>query len=479
MPTAGDLKTMTATSSPNPLVANIAALLLATAIGVVGFSAVIHFQGLDVQKVQTGPLFRGLLASVIITIIAPPTRFWWRVCALSAVYLIDLTLSAAMTAWLPIASANGFVSLMIEKRWQIALFVSATVGYSALIRLGENRSDSAIAAVDAISISANASLAGPWPRFWARLVDFFLLQLGLSFAFGVLTSIYAPALYLTVMGKFAPPFNLILVPITAVVLGCIMTMTGTTIGKSIVGVRVPLPDGERAAGYFFRREFRVLLAGLALGLPIFWPFTFTRQYHRLKAGKPASYDLDEAPVVGGSSRLRTVLGMLAVAVLVGIAAHLNSDTVRSDLELEDFRPWKNPITNRAAYIARTWKEGELPDGDGNVFYFNSDALFAELLLGYQRLDFDDVDRISYAHAIADVLAKEVVLTSLWAPVTVRGHAALRATGKSLTAANTTVEITIVIEGRNAWRTLMFARGRQTDEVPNKEFFINELIGTID
>lgn len=91
---------------------------------------------------------------------------------------------------------------------------------------------------------------------------------------------------------------------------------------------------------------------------------------------------------------------------------------------------------------------------------------------------DGVGNAVYADAIKATLASQVTITSQWEPVTVRGMAGLRAIGKAATVDDAVVEVTVVVIGRNAWRTLVVTRGRSPDQDAAKENFVHAMFGTV-
>lgn len=56
--------------------------------------------------------------------------------------------------------------------------------------------------------------------------------------------------------------------------------------------------------------------------------------------------------------------------------------------------------------------------------------------------------------------------------------ALRATGKSVKYTDSIVEVTIVVKGRDAWRTLVFARGNSPAQSAEKDNFVRAVFGTV-
>ncbi|MGO8489894.1 RDD family protein [Rhizobium ruizarguesonis] len=320
----------------------------------------------------------------------------------------------------------------------------------------------------------------PWPRFWARVIDTMLIGPIIFFGAALAAVVYAPDLYLRMMSMNDGLLGIIVLPIVGLVLAILMILTGTTLGKAIIGVRVRVPDGKNRIAFFLSRELRVWAAGWGLGLPIVNLFTQSRQYRLLAAGRPASYDADVATAVSANpSKTRLFVGLMVVAALGMGTIYLRFLDQQTTTDLYARQSWVNPINNKTASIARAWEAQEMKTNSGRVFYFNSPTLLAEALVGYERFGVDGITNEAYADAIKGAVATEVSLTSDWTPTTVHGIPALRAYGKSVTAADTNVEVIVAMIGRNAWRTLVFARGRPVAQVAGREDFLDAMFGTAD
>lgn len=100
----------------------------------------------------------------------------------------------------------------------------------------------------------------------------------------------------------------------------------------------------------------------------------------------------------------------------------------------------------------------------------------EGLFSYLELPAENVDLRAYAAFYAARL-KNVTLTSDWQPVAVNRVRGLRASGVSTKDANQLVEVTVVVDGRNAWRLLMFTEGGSDLQTSEREAFVHELFGT--
>jgi hypothetical protein len=104
-------------------------------------------------------------------------------------------------------------------------------------------------------------------------------------------------------------------------------------------------------------------------------------------------------------------------------------------------------------------------------------LLSEAIFGHETLPSDNIDPITYANAIRDAVASEVTINTEWQPLQVQGMQGLRATGILTRASDAAVEVTIVVSGRDAWRTLTFTRGGSAAQLTEKNRFVDAMFGT--
>lgn len=273
-------------------------------------------------------------------------------------------------------------------------------------------------------------------------------------------------------------FGVLMLPFVALLLALSMILTGSTIGKAIVGVRVSVPTGRKRVGFFLTREFQVWASGLGLGIPFVALFTQIHQYRRLSSGNSTSYDEGNPIVIANPSTLR-----LGLAVVIALAVFCGNIFLRvadedASRNLTTTQTWINPVTNRSAIIAKTWQPKEMETNGGRAFYFASNELLAEAIFGYEQYPSVGVNALSYAEAIKQALASSVTITSEWRPITVQSMPGLRATGNSVKFKDSVVEVTIVVSGKNAWRTITFARGSSPQQSAEKDKFVQAMFGTV-
>ncbi|OCJ11918.1 hypothetical protein A6U86_02345 [Rhizobium sp. AC27/96] len=334
----------------------------------------------------------------------------------------------------------------------------------------------------AVTIAENSGLstyAGPWPRFWARLIDNLIVLPVLGFVLTFASALYAPAWYVKIIKTSDTVWGVCLLPVVALVLALIMALTGTTVGKAIFGIRVDAPKGKGRLKFFLARELKVWFTGLGLGIPIVSLITQIRQYRQVAAGKPASYDQGGAGVVGRPSKFRIGVGIFVALSLYGFVMYQQAEDIWANRNIYATQLWTNPVSNRTAHIAKMWRGEEFKVDGGRMFYFAANAQLAEALLGYEQLESDGITNLAYANAVGSALAPDVSITSDWKRVIVYGYPSLRATGKSIRDNDTSVEITVLVIRRHAWRTLVFARGRPVADLPGSSEFVEAAFTTVD
>ncbi|MBD9652906.1 RDD family protein [Ensifer sp. ENS09] len=317
---------------------------------------------------------------------------------------------------------------------------------------------------------------GPWPRFWARAIDCWLLAPTLSFVIAIAAAFYAPTLYVQFTSLNSTVLGLGLLPVVGIVLALMMAVIGTTPGKAILGIRVTsIADGNKFLFYLIR-ELKVWVFGLGLGIPFVALFTQIYQCRRVGAGNAAGYDEGFAMVVGRPSGVRVGVGAACAAALFFGMVVLSAIDKTAQAEIETTRTWRNPITQQNAEIARTWTDEEMKTNTGRLFYFASNTLSAEALFGHEVID-GGLDVETYGEALGKVLAPDLTLTSGWIPTTVNGKRGLRATARPLKFPQTHVEVLVRVSGNDAWRVLVFAVGRPTNDLPGRDNLVNALFST--
>ncbi|MES0212460.1 RDD family protein [Mesorhizobium sp. M0028] len=322
-------------------------------------------------------------------------------------------------------------------------------------------------------------LAGPWLRFLARCLDVWLVTTMLTISLGLVLAFYLPSALLALNSANDKVLGLIFLPIVMILLALCTATFGNTIGKALLGITVRKLTQQGSLGFFLKREMRVWTEGLAIGIPFIALFTQGSQYRKVVAGQPASYDLGRGRVEARPvSAFRKSLGVLILVGLVGGFIAFVAHTEELDRqELASFT-WRNPITKRTTLLSGTWHPKDIEAKGGDLYHFAADSLLAEALFGHEKLGASDIDPQAYATAIQQTISENFTVTTEWQPVTVGGRPALRANGSSKTDANIDFQVTITIDGEDAWRTLIFTRGRKVDDATFGREFSEAAFSTI-
>jgi hypothetical protein len=116
---------------------NLAALVLAMAVGFLAISIVVYGYELQPGAMRIAPFFRGFIVTIIVAMIAPRTTFKTKFLVFSGIYLLDLLLSIGAAA-IAVQIVQGYFMGDPEaaKPWTyggaVIPFVTGIAGYSAL-----------------------------------------------------------------------------------------------------------------------------------------------------------------------------------------------------------------------------------------------------------------------------------------------------------------------------------------------------------
>lgn len=330
----------------------------------------------------------------------------------------------------------------------------------------------------AVAHAAAPITSRPFPRFCARIIDILLFVQILAALLGVWAILYAPEFFLQVILKYEGLSTLVLLPVAFVLMAVCMTLTGTTPGKAIVGVSVPVPPERNRLWFYLKRELKVWTAGLAVGILIPALYTASAQYRRLVSGRPASYDEGSLPVTANPGKMRVRVATLVAILLSFPTVYFVAEDYVSADALATTHTWVNPETGKTATIGGAWKSEPLNPEIEGVYYFVADELLSEAIFAHETLSSANVDTKTFADAVEEVMANEVVLESDWKSIEVEGVPAMRSTGHSLIDKDADVAITVLVKGQDAWRTLTFSRGGTSDQVAENERFVSAMFSSV-
>ena len=130
-------------------------------------------------------------------------------------------------------------------------------------------------------------LAGPWRRFFARLIDLYAIAMPVGLIVAYVGASYSMdfALWIQEPGsEYA--YGWMLMPVVLLVECCIYGVFGSTLGKAILGIKVVTVSAHKASfGQYGRRLLGVYWGGLGTGFPLVSLFTMAHQHGRFRRGK--------------------------------------------------------------------------------------------------------------------------------------------------------------------------------------------------
>ncbi|MBE0546237.1 MAG: RDD family protein [Rubrivivax sp.] len=160
--------------------------------------------------------------------------------------------------------------------------------------------------------------AGPWRRFFARIIDLWILAIPTTFgAAYALASMYpAFAVWIQRPGS-AFVLGWLLLPLTLSAEAVVFGIFGTTPGKALLAIAVRTSTGTKLSfAEYVRRQIRLYWFGLGTGFPFVSVVTMALQRRRLKAGKQARYDDQDFSVQ--APKLNFGRGAFATLVIAGL-----------------------------------------------------------------------------------------------------------------------------------------------------------------
>lgn len=230
----------------------------------------------------------------------------------------------------------------------------------------------------AIGAESATALARPWRRFWARVLDYWLLIFPVGFLTGMVMGSISVELLLWLQ---KPMSNLIvnwcLSPLVMPLEGLIYGWLGTTPGKWLLGVQLLTVNGQHPTrGQYLRRQIDVYIFGLGAWLPLVSLLTTLYQYGKVRDGQAAGYDQGKFEV--RATRLSLVRLVCTVLILVGMMAvngYFKQEARESHRSYTSGGPWTNKLTGREITIPSGWSHQQSKNQDKQDvdMFFHPDA----------------------------------------------------------------------------------------------------------
>ncbi|HTH99261.1 MAG TPA: RDD family protein [Stellaceae bacterium] len=222
-----------------------------------------------------------------------------------------------MPAWLPLGDIPDLVALQTE------VLAELRTGVSSYRRPGVPAIPAAVPFVPVGPMTVEVlpgrvRLAGPWSRFWARMLDQ-LVAIGVINIVVMALVQYAPSF---AIWAFPVALLLWISPLPVLLDASLMVTAGGTLGKWLLGIRVRRADGAQLGyGQAWLRALRLWLYGYGANIPIVSLVFQIMAYVALRRNKPVCWDRESSDIViqSGSAVFRRSLLVLLVSVFICLA----------------------------------------------------------------------------------------------------------------------------------------------------------------
>ncbi len=302
-------------------------------------------------------------------------------------------------------------------------------------------------------------LAGPWRRFFARLVDLWVIALPTSLAVAYALSRYSPAFGLWIQrpgSEYA--FGWLLLPLVLLIEVGIVAMFGTTLGKALLGVTLTTVGAQRpTAAQYLQRQLGVYWFGLGTGFPLVSLFTMARQHGRLKAGRHARYDEGKFNVKALKlGVLRALSAVVVVVMLFFVNAALQQLSKSSERGYYSGTTWVNEVTGKSVAVPSGWiHEEQKNDEKQSIHIFSGPDYGVYVVFAKENVP-PNMDLEGYLSAWVRAVSGNMRLTMLGKPTLVGARQAVTLTGTMADDRTQRVHATLVKNGRQVWRVVILS-----------------------
>lgn len=300
-------------------------------------------------------------------------------------------------------------------------------------------------------------MAGPWRRFFARLIDLWIIALPAGFFLawiGALSSIEF-ALWIQEPGsKYA--FGWLSMPVVLLIESFIYGIFGTTLGKALLGIEVVTVAAYKATfSQYAKRLIGVYWGGLGTGFPLVSLFTMAHQYGRLRRGKHAGYDEGKFNVKGTKlGYLRIALAVAAVTGLLFVQAGLQAINQGAERSYYSGTEWTNEVTGRTVSIPAGWIHERQQNEDGQpIDIFSGPRAGGFAVFGKEDVD-PSLSLEEYARLWGLATKGTMSLSVPGRPTRVNGRMGLHITGHMADDRTQKIDAVIVKNGRHVWRMVL-------------------------
>jgi uncharacterized RDD family membrane protein YckC len=304
-------------------------------------------------------------------------------------------------------------------------------------------------------------MAGAWRRFFARFVDLWFLAPPIAFCISYGFSLVSTefALWIQTPGSDYA-FGWFMLPIILLTEALIFAAFGTTLGKSVLGVKVITNEaGKLSAKDYLKRQLGVYWTGLGAGVPFVNLFTMARQRSRLTEGKLASYDEGSYNVKAAPMGFfRWTLAVVVIAVVLSIQVGVRAWNQHFDNETARASSWTNPVTSQVASIPPGWTIDNTENTDGQPIYmYSHPATGVVAIFAYEEMsNFYSLE--DYLELWKVAVESELTLYPPEERVNLKAGSAIRVKGQVAGNAAEQLEVYLLQLDHGVWRIVLVGTG---------------------
>ncbi len=307
-------------------------------------------------------------------------------------------------------------------------------------------------------------LAGPWRRFFARIIDLWAISIPSAFLVSAtFTSLY-PAFGLWVSrpgSEYA--FGWLLMPLILLIEAGIVAMFGNSLGKAVLGLAVTTVGGQRpTATQYLRRQLGVYWFGLGTGFPLVSMFTMARQHGHLKAGRNARYDEGKFNV-----KVRKIGVVRAIAALLVIGATLSANIGLQILAKSNEHSyysestWVNEATGKTVHVPSGWIHQDKTKGDQQAIDIFAGPDFGVYLVFAMENAPPEMDLDRYRDIWVSAVKGTMKFSGPGERTMVGSLEAVTLTGTTAEDQTQRIQATLVKTGNQMWRVVILANSNKS------------------
>lgn len=299
--------------------------------------------------------------------------------------------------------------------------------------------------------------AGPWRRFFARLIDLWVIGLPVAY----LVSLVGSALSMEFALWMHKPqsqyiFGWLIVPLVLLVEASVYGVFGATPGKALLGIKVDTTSAHKVNfGQYLNRLVGLYWSGLGTGFPLVSLFAMAYQHGRLARGKQAGYDESRFNVRAVEIGVfRIVFAVLLVAGIFFLNSVFQAISQSDERAYYFGSDWTNDVTGRRVSIPGGWvHERQKNESGESIDVFSGPRVGSFAVFAMENVDLS-LSLSEYARFWAVAVKETMILELPGRTMQINGRAALKIAGTMANDRTQVIDAVLVREEGRVWRFLL-------------------------